>query len=133
MPVIEGTTRTKQARAVYDFAVDGGGTGTITLRSPASADISGNAIPVGAVILGGYIDVTVAVASATGTVALTADSAGDILGAIGQAGLSTGRKSVIPSFTGATAVKTTAARSITMTIATAALTAGQFSVVLAYF
>jgi hypothetical protein len=76
--------------------------------------------------------VSVAVASATGTVALTLESAGDILGATGQAGLTVGRKSIIPAFTGATTVKTTTVRSLTMTIATAALTAGQFTVTLFY-
>jgi hypothetical protein len=132
MAVIEGTTRTyKVIRAVYDFATDGGGIGTITLRSSPS-DMSGNSAPAGAVVLGGYVDVSVAVASATGTVALTLESAGDILGATGQAGLTVGRKSIIPAFTGATTVKTTTVRSLTMTIATAALTAGQFTVTLFY-
>lgn len=132
MPIIEGTTRTyKITRAVYDFATDGGGTGTITLRSAAS-DLSGNSVPSGAVVLGGYVDVSIAVVSATGTVALTLESAGDILAATGQAGLTVGRKSIIPAFTGASTVKTTAVRSLTMTIATAALTAGQFTVTLLY-
>jgi hypothetical protein len=132
MAVIEGTTRTyKINRAVYDFATDGGGTGTITLRS-ASGDLSGNVVPSGAVVLGGYVDVSIAVASATGTTALTLESAGDILGATGQAGLTVGRKSILPAFTGATTVKTTAVRSLTMTVATAALTAGQFTVTLFY-
>lgn len=80
----------------------------------------------------GYIDVETAVASATGTVALTAEGAGDILAAVGQAGLTVGRKSVVPVGTGASAVKTTVRRSLTMTIATAALTAGKFRVVLFY-
>lgn len=132
MPVIEGTTRTyKLARAVYDFATDGGAVGAITLRSVAT-DMSGNAIPAGAVILGGYVDVAVAVASATGTAALGLETATDILAATGAAGLTVGRKSVIPAFTGASTVKTTAGRSITMTIGTAALTAGSFTVTLFY-
>jgi len=132
MPVIEGTTRThKQVRAVYDFATDGGAVGTITLRSTAT-DMAGNTLPAGAVILGGFVDVSIAVASATGTVALTVEGAGDVLAAVGQAGLTLGRKSVIPAFTGTTSVKTTATRSITMTVAVAALTAGQFTVVLFY-
>lgn len=133
MPIIEGTTRTyKITRAVYDFATDGGGTGTITLRSSPS-DMSGNSVPSGAVVLGGYIDVAIGVASATGTVGLALESAGDILAAGTAAGtLTAGRKSIIPAFTGATTVKTTAVRSLTMTIATAALTAGQFTVTLFY-
>lgn len=133
MPIIEGTTSLKTVQAEYDFAVDGGATGTITLRAaPDNGDNQGNTIPVGAIVTHGYIDVLTAVASATGTVALQVEGAGDVLAATGQAGLTLGRKSVIPVATGATAVKTTAARSITAVISTAALTAGKFRVVLFY-
>src|SRR3954464_14437809 len=107
MPIIEGTTSLKTVQAEYDFAVDGGATSTITLRAaPDTGDNQGNTIPVGAVITGGYIDVTTAVLSATGTVAVQVEGAADILAATAQAGLSLGRKSVIPAGTGATAVKT---------------------------
>lgn len=129
MPIIEGTTGFKTAEVEYDFAVDGGAVSTITLRGVGAG---GNQIPAGAVITEGFIDVLTAVASATGTVALTAESAADLLAATAQAGLTLGRKSIIPASTGATSVKTTAARSITMTIATAALTAGKFRVVVVY-
>ena len=133
MPIIEGTTSVKTVQAEYDFAVDGGAVSTITLRAaPDTGDNQGNTIPAGAVITGGYIDVLTAVASATGTVAVTAESAADILAATGQAGLTLGRKSIVPAGTGATAVKTTATRSISITIATAVLTAGKFRVVLFY-
>lgn len=117
-------TGIKFARGRYDFAVDGGAVGTIT--------ITAQNIPTNAVILGGLIEVDTAVASATGTVAVQVESAGDILAATGQAGLTAGRKSVIPAFTGATSVKTTQARAIQIVIATAALTAGVFDVLLAY-
>lgn len=129
MGIIEGTTRLKTVQGEYDFALDGGSVGDITLRS---VDGLGNEIPSGSVIEMGHIDVLTAVASATGTVALKAEAAADILAATGQAGLTLGRKSVIPAGTGATAVKTTAKRNIIMTIATAALTAGKFRVVLFY-
>lgn len=129
MPVIEGTKRLKTVEAVYDFAVDGGATGTITLRNDNGL---GNHIPSGAVITGGFIDVETACASATGTIAVQAEGAGDILAATAQAGLTTGRKSVVPAGTGATTVKTTAARSVQIVIATAAFTAGKFRVVLFY-
>ena len=131
MPVMEGTTRLKTASAEYDFAVDGGGTGTLTLRS-APGDLQGNELPAGAVVTGGYIDVETACLSATGTIAVNSEAAGDILAATAQAGLTTGRKSVVPAGTGATAVKTTVKRSIAITIATAAFTAGKFRVVLFY-
>jgi hypothetical protein len=129
MPVIEGTQRLKGAVGEYDFAVDGGGTGTITLRS---GDSRGNYIPNGAVVLGGYVEVDTAVASATGTVAVNLEGTGDLLPATGQAGLTLGRKSITPAFTGAASLKTTTQRSLNITIATAALTAGKFRVVVFY-
>ena len=125
MPIIEGTTRVKSVQADYDFAVDGGAASTITLRGD-------NTIPAGSVITGGYIDVETACASATGTIAIQAEGAGDILAATAQAGLTTGRKSVVPASTGATSVKTTAERNLKIVIATAAFTAGKFRVVLFY-
>jgi formylmethanofuran dehydrogenase subunit C len=131
MPIIEGTARLKTAQADYDFAVDGGAVGTINMRT-AAGDSHGAVLPAGSVITGGYIDVETSVASATGTVALTAEAAGDLLGATGQAGLAAGRRSIVPAGTGATAVKTTVARQLTMAIATAALTAGKFRLVVFY-
>jgi hypothetical protein len=131
MGVIEGSTTPKVVQAEYDFAVDGGGTGTISLRSVAG-DIMGNTLPAGSVITHGYIDVQTAVLSATGTVAINVEGAGDILAATAQAGLTVGRKSIVPAATGATTVATTAIRSIQATIGTAALTAGKFRVVLFY-
>src|SRR5262245_7891516 len=131
MPQIEGSRRIKEAKGEYDFAVDGGGVGTIVLRASAE-DSLGNEIPNGAVIEGGDLEVDTAVLSATGTVAVQAESAADLLAATGQAGLTVGRKSLVPAFTGATTVKTTAKRSLTIVIATAALTAGKFRVVVFY-
>ena len=125
MPIIEGTTRPKTVQADYDFAVDGGAVSTITLRGD-------NSIPSGAVITGGYVDVETACASATGTIAIQTEGAGDILAATAEAGLTAGRKSVVPAGTGATSVKTTAARNVKIVIATAAFTAGKFRVVLFY-
>jgi len=132
MPVIEGTTRLKTAQAVYDFDVDAGAVGTITMRAP-DGDVQGAVVPAGSVITGGLIDVETAVASATGTVALAAEAAGDLLATISPtAALTTGRKSIIPVGTGVTSVKTTVARSLTMVIATAVLTAGKFRLVVFY-
>jgi formylmethanofuran dehydrogenase subunit C len=121
----EGTSVLKVAYGVYSFARQGGAVGTIALDGEAG-------VPSGAVIMGGYVDVTSAALSATGTIAITVESAGDIVAAVGQAGYTVGRKSVIPAFTGATAIKTTAARNISAVIATAAYTAGVFRVVLFY-
>lgn len=129
MPVMPGLKAWKVWQGDYDFAVDGGGTGlpqTITLRS------NDGPIPIGSVIEMGFVDVTTAALSATGTIALQVESAGDMVAAVGQAGWTLGRKSIIPAGTGATAVKTTAERNPAMVIATAAFTAGKFSVVLFY-
>lgn len=135
MPVIEGTSRLKEASGEYDFAVDGGAIGTITLRSAGGSTL-GNSIPSGSVITGGYLEVDTAVTSGgTPAVAIQVEGAADLVasGTLAAAGLaSTGRKSIVPAFTGATSVKTTAARSIVLTVATAALTAGKFRVVLWY-
>ena len=132
MAIIEGVTGPKIATAEYDFARDGGAVSSITLRS-VDSDSVGSAIPVGAVILGGYVDVlTTLTSGGAATIAINSEGAGDVLAALAVASWTAGRKSVIPVFTGATAVKTTAARNIVATIATAALTAGKFRVVLMY-
>lgn len=130
MPVIEGTARLKTAQAEYDFAVDGGAISTITLRA---VDNQGGTIPAGSVVTGGYIDVETAVLPITvTTVALTAESAGDLRAAGLASDLTVGRKDIIPDSTGSTAVKTTVARSLTMAIAAGTLTAGKFRLVVFY-
>lgn len=120
------TRAPKVWRGDYDFAVDGGLVSTIVLRT------TDGPLPLGAVILGGYLDVLTALLSATGTVALNSEGAADLLAATAQAGLTLGRKSIIPAFTGATTVKTTAERNPAMVIATAAFTAGKFRLVVYY-
>lgn len=126
MGMIEGTTNLKSWTGDYSFAVDGGAVSTIVLRS------NDGQIPAGSIILGGVIDVTVSCASATGTMALQVEAAGDILATVGQAGVTAGRKSVIPAFTGVTTVKTTVGRAPSLVIATAAFTAGVFRLRLVY-
>lgn len=133
MPIIEGTTRVKTVVGEYDFAVDGGAVGVITLRG---GGLFGNALPAGSVVLSGYIEVDTAVTSGgAATVSVGSEAAADLLAAAAVSGApwsTTGRKSVIPAGTGATSVKTTAARSLAVTVATAALTAGKFRVVIVY-
>jgi hypothetical protein len=118
-------------RASYDFTKQGGAIGTIAL--------SGGALPIpsGAVIIGGYVDVSVQLQGATATIACQVEAANDILTAVAVASWTTGRKNVLPAettgaLTAGTEVKTTAARDISIVIATAALTAGAFDVVLQY-
>lgn len=129
MAIIEGTHklgtglytgRAKPAVARYDFAVDGGATGAVTLR--------GDTIPSGAIIVDALLDIETACASATGTMAIGTEGAADILSATGQAGLTAGAKRATLTAT-STPVKTTARRNITLTIATAAFTAGKFTAV----
>lgn len=135
MAVIEGTTRIKEASGEYDFAVDGGAVGAITLRCANGASL-GNEIPVGAVITGGYIEVdTVVTSGGAATLSAGSEGAADLQSAVVVSGApwsSTGRKSITPAFTGATSVKTTAKRNLTVTVAAAALTAGKFRVVVFY-
>lgn len=126
MAVMEGTRAPKSWVGHYDFAVDGGAVGAITLRSDSGP------IPAGAIITGGVLDVQTACASATGTMALAAEGAGDIVAATGQAGYTLGRKDIVPDATGSTAIKLTAPLSPTLTIATAVFTAGKFTLTLYY-
>lgn len=117
--------------ATYDFAVDGGAISTIPLIGAA-------AIPSGAVIVGGYVDVITPLTSGgAATIAAQVEAANDILTAVAVASWTAGRKNILPSpttgaLTASTAVKTTAARDISIVIAAAALTAGAFRVVLFY-
>lgn len=134
MPVIEGTDRIKTAVGEYDFAVDGGAVGQITLRS---GSVLGAGVPSGAVITGGYLEVdTVPTSGGAATLGVDLEGTSDIVLAVVISGApwsSTGRKSVIPAGTGATSVKTTTAtRSIKAAVGVAALTAGKFRVVLFY-
>lgn len=126
MAIMEGTRAPKTWIGEYDFAVDGGAISTITLRSHDGP------LPVGSIITGGYLDIQTACLSATGTMALNSEGAGDILAAAAQAALTVGRKDIVPDATGSTAIKLTAARSPAVTIATAAFTAGKFTLKLDY-
>ncbi len=135
MPQIEGTRRLKEAKGEYDFAVDGGAIGTLTLRASSDDEI-GNTIPTGSYIEGGFIEVITPLTSGGGaTVAINSEGAGDVQAAAAVAGApwsTGGLKSITEAFTGATGVKTTAARNLAAVIATAALTAGKFRVVVFY-
>lgn len=119
----------KAARGNYSFAADGGAVGNINLMALV-------AIPSGAIVLGGFLEVdTVPTSAGAATIGVQVEGAGDMVAAAlisGAPWSTTGRKSVIPAFTGASAVKTTAARDIVAVIGTAALTAGAFKVVLFY-
>lgn len=132
--IAEGTPgpRAKIARGNYDFAADGGAISTIALMGATN-------IPLGATIVGGYVQVeTLLTSGGAATCALQVEGAGDIVPAQTLATWTVGRKNIVPALATsavlgtAGVVRTTAARDISLVIAAFALTAGKFSVVLFY-
>jgi hypothetical protein len=123
--------RLKTAMGVYDFAVDGGAVSTIPLMGAAL-------IPLGATIVGGYVDVVTQVTSGgAATLAIQVEAANDILTAVAVASWTVGRKNILPAqqsgaLTASTLVRTTALRDISLVVGAFALTAGKFKVVLFY-
>lgn len=107
----------------YDFAVDGGAVGTILLN-----DENGNPaiLPDKAIITQVYLDILTAFVSTgnNGTIALKANSSGDLLAAVDADTLS-GVSAGVPVGTAATMVKLTAERQISLVVATNAMTAGK--------
>jgi hypothetical protein len=120
-------------KAKYDFSVLGGAVGSVNLRDPEDSTKTVT-LPNKAVITTAYIDILTAMASAggTGTIALTAQSAGDLKAAVDADTLS-GIVACIPTGSAASSIKLTAERTLTATIATEALTAGKFILVVEYF
>jgi hypothetical protein len=117
-------------RGTYDFSVNGGAVSTISMLDQASSVI---VLPNKAIITQVYIDIVTAMTSAggTGTIALTANSSGDLKAAVDADTLS-GIVAGIPVGTAATMVKCTADRTLSVAIATEALTAGKFNVFVEY-
>lgn len=108
---------------VYDFSVNGGAISSINLN-----DLDGNPaiLPVGAIVTNCTFDVITALTtSASGTMAINTEGAGDMKAALAAASW-TGKLAGIPVGTAATWVKTTVARPVVATIATGAITAGKF-------
>jgi hypothetical protein len=121
----------KVARAIYDFATDGGAQGEIT---PALTAV----IPDNAIVVGGIINATTAPTSggsATIAVGTTAgSSATSIKAATAIATFSADSLvATVPVFTAASSFKMSAAGSISITVGTADLTAGVIEVSLFYF
>lgn len=115
--------------AQYDFAKDGGAVGDFAL---------GIRIPAGALIIDAFAHVQTAATSAdsTATIALKAESAGDLFAAAAVSGApwsTTGRKQGVPDLAtvGDTKIMT-AEREITMSIAVQALTAGKINFFVVY-
>ena len=119
-------------KGVYDFSKVGGAIGSFNL-----VDDDGNpvVIPSGALILNAFAFVyTAATSGGSATIALTAESAGDLLAATAVASFSASAKlQGVPDFgTLADSVLTTAARNLQATVAVAALTAGKVEVYVFY-
>lgn len=118
------------AKAKYDFAVQGGAITT-------SGNLVGEngllvQLPNKAVVVNCLIDVlTPATTSASGTIALSAQSAGDLKAALAAASY-TGLVACVPVGSAATSIKLTADRTLTYAIATGAITAGKFWVYVYY-
>lgn len=116
------------ARAKYDFAVDGGAQGDISLFPDV-------AIPNGAVVLGAYINVlTVPTSGGAATVALKLQAAADVNAAdlISGAPWSTTGWKAADLAVGSAPIQLTADRNLVATIGAADLTAGVFDVLIAY-
>ncbi len=130
MAIMEGTRALKVWQGDYSFAVDGGDTGTYTLRS------NDGPIPAGSYVVAGVLDVATGfTTAASGTGALAVEGANDLVSATVVSGApysTTGNKSILPVATGATAIETTAARNPTFAIAVGAITAGVFKLILLY-
>lgn len=112
-------------KAVYDFAVQGGAISTINLKDLQGDDVK---LPAGAIIRQVLIDVVTPLTSGgLATVKLSANSSGDLLGAVAfnsVVALYPG----IPVGTAATMVKLTAERSLSLGVAVAALSAGKLNI-----
>lgn len=116
----------------YDFSKQGGAVGSFSLKDPDGLTVK---LPSGALVLSAIAVVrTAATSGGSATIALTLESAGDLLAATAVASFSAAAKlQGIPDFgTLADSVLTTAERTLTATVAVAALTAGKVDVYVFY-
>jgi hypothetical protein len=129
----DGLGMLRVARATYDFAVNGGAIGAIPLAAT---------LPVGALVVGGFIEVVTTCTTAgadAGTMAVHVQGANDVVSAIavsnGANPWDAGKQAIVPKANTpeSTAIKiATTAKPITATIAGQAFTAGKFIVFLYY-
>jgi hypothetical protein len=126
MPRIAAGNYTLQVQ--YDFAIDGGAVGNITLR--------GGRVPGGSIVTDVFTQLVTPLAGGTGTdtVSLTLESAGDVQAAVARNGAPwTGAGSKRHSFTSTTApIVTTTERGVVMNISASVLTAGKFNTFIRY-
>lgn len=124
-----GLAAVGNAKMTYDFAVDGGAISVIT---PANSPT----IPLGAIILGGTIDITTTLTSGgAATIALGLGAGAQVASLKAATAVATwaaGQLVMIPIFTAATYLKVAAATRLTLSVAAFALTAGKFDVNVVY-
>jgi len=122
------STKIFWARCKYDFAVDGGAQGAITLAP-------NTIIPDNSLILGAYMNVIVAPTSGgAAEAALHVNAAGDLdaAGVISAAPWSTTGRKVLDHALGSAPIELTADRNVTLTITVADLPAGEVDILIAY-
>lgn len=118
-------------KGVYDFAKQGGATGTINLKNIYSNTLY---LPKGAVIKDCYLDVITAPTSAgSATIAISSGKAANDLKSAAQSSGFSGIMACVPVSTAATAIKLTADVTPVIVIGTAALTAGKINVIIEYY
>lgn len=131
--LIDRSVRVLQCR--YDRSVDSGAVGTVTLRE-ATSNKSPCSLPDDAIITQVWVDTITTMTSTgnNGTIALQANSAGDLLATIDADTIddTTAIFAGVPVGTAATMVKLTAARDIKMVIATNAILTGKLNVFIEY-
>lgn len=116
----------------YSYAKQGGAVGDITLRSDLNDSASSVVIPDNAIIQDVLIDVlTTPTTNSGGTLALKAQSSGDLKGATAAASFA-GLMDGVPVGSAATSIKLTADRTLKLTVASAVLTGGIFNVYVEY-
>jgi hypothetical protein len=130
MPIIEGAIARGVAKFSYDFAVQGGVLGDITL--------AGTPLPKNAVVWDGVVDVITPLTGGAGATAAvsTAQSANDLITAADITGApwsTAGSKALTPVGTAAASIKMTADRAPKLVIGTGALTAGKFNLFIKYY
>lgn len=114
----------------YRFATMGGAVGSYSLIDDDGVVVK---LPLGAIVTKTYIKIVQAFVSTgnSGTIALTLQSAGDVLAAVDADTLS-GVAAGIQDGAAANMLSLTAERTLTLAVATAAMTAGQADVFVEY-
>lgn len=128
--VIEGAMFRGVAKFQYDFDIHGGVTGNIVL--------SGEPLPIKAIVWEGVVDVITALTGGAGATAAvsTAQAANDLITAADITGApwsTTGLKALVPVGDAANGIKMTAERAPKLVIGTADLTAGKFNLFIEYY